>query len=54
MNENGPTIAIQIILERLDGIREVQTEHSERMRAMQDQIDVLSAKLNSFTTQHNQ
>ena len=32
-------------------IKEVQTEHSERMRAMQDQIDVLSAKLDSFTTQ---
>ena len=46
-----PPDAFQIILERLDGIREVQTEHSERMKAMQDQIDVLSATLDSFTTQ---
>jgi len=50
-SSDTPPDAFQIILERLDGIREVQTEHSERMRAMQDQIDVLSAKLDSFTTQ---
>ena len=49
-----PPDAFQIILERLDGIRGVQTEHSERMRAMQDQIEILSVKLDSFTTQHGQ
>ena len=31
-----PLDAFQIILERLDGLREVQTEQSERMVAMQD------------------
>ena len=31
-----PPDAFQIILERLDGLREVQTEQSERMAAMQD------------------
>lgn len=51
---DAPPDAFQIILERLDGIRAVQTEHSDRMRAMQDQIDVLAATLDSFTTQHDQ
>ena len=50
-SSDTPPDAFQIILERLDGIREVQTEDSERIRAMQDQIDVLSAKFDSFTTQ---
>ena len=50
---DAPPDAFQIILERLDGIRAVQTEHSDRMRAMQDQIDVLAATLDSFTTQHD-
>ena len=53
-SSNTPPDAFQIILERLDGIRGVQTEHSERMAAMQDQIDILSATLDSFTTQHGQ
>ena len=47
-----PPDAFQIILERLDGLREVQTEQFERMAAMQDQLDVLSAKFDSITTQH--
>ena len=47
-----PLDAFQIILERLDGLREVQTEQSERMAAMQDQLDVLSAKFDSITTHH--
>ena len=47
-----PPDAFQIILERLDGLREVQTEQSERMAAMQDQLDVLSAKFDSITTHH--
>ena len=53
-SSNTPPDAFQVILERLDGIRGVQTEHSERMAAMQDQIDILSTKLDSFTTQHRQ
>ena len=47
-----PPDAFQIILERLDGLREVQIEQSERMAAMQDQLDVLSAKFDSITTHH--
>ena len=45
--------AFRIILERLDGLREVQTEQSERMAAMQDQLDVLSAKFDSITTHYD-
>ena len=47
-----PPDAFQIILERLDGLKEVQTEQSERMVAMQDQLDVLSKKFDSITTHH--
>ena len=47
-----PPDAFQIILERLDGLREVQIEQSERMATMQDQLDVLSAKFDSITTHH--
>ena len=47
-----PPDAFQIILERLDGLREVQTEQSERMAAMQDQLDVRSAKFDNITTHH--
>ena len=49
-----PPNAFQVILERLDGLRDAQTVQSERMAAMQDQLDILSAKLNSFTTHHGQ
>ena len=42
--------AFQIILERIDGLREVQNQHTERMTAMQDQLDVLSAKFDSIYT----
>ena len=49
-----PPDAFQIILERLDGLRKVQIEQSERMVAMQDQLDVLSAKFDSITTHHEQ
>ena len=35
--------AFQIILDRIDGLREVQNQHTERMTAMQDQLEVLSA-----------
>ena len=49
-----PQDAFQVILERLDGLRDVQTVQSERMVAMQDQLDILSAKLDSFTTHNGQ
>ena len=44
-----PLDAFQIILERIDGLREVQTEHSDRLTTIQDQINLLAAKFNSFT-----
>ena len=46
----APPDAFQIILERLDSLREVQNQHTERMTAMQDQLDVLSAKFDSIHT----
>ena len=45
-----PPDAFQIILERIDGLKEVQNQHTERMTAMQDQLDVLSAKFDSIYT----
>ena len=45
-----PLGAFQIILERIDGLREVQNQHTERMTAMQDQLDVLSAKFDNIYT----
>ena len=47
-----PPDAFQVILESLDGIREVQTEQSKKIVAMQDQLDVLSAKFDSITSHH--
>ena len=47
-----PPDAFQVILERRYGIKEVQTEQSEKIAAMQDQLDVLSAKFDSITTHH--
>ena len=44
----APLDAFQIILEMIDGLREVQNQHTERMTAMQDQLDVLSAKFDSI------
>ena len=46
-----PPDAFQIILERINGVKEVQNEHTERMAAIQDQLDLLSAKFDSFNTQ---
>ena len=46
-----PPDAFQIILERIDGLREVQNEHIDRMEAIQDQLELLSAKFDSFSTQ---
>ena len=45
-----PPDAFQIILDRIDGLREVQNQHTERMTAMQDQLDVLSTKFGSIYT----
>ena len=42
--------AFQIILERIDGLREVQNQRTERMTAMQDQLDVLLAKFDNIYT----
>ena len=46
-----PPDAFQIILERIDGLRDVQTEQSDRPAALQDQMNIFSAKFNSFSTQ---
>ena len=46
----APLDAFQIILERIDGLREVQNQHTERMTAMLDQLDVLLAKFDSIYT----
>ena len=45
-----PPDAFQIILERIDGLREVQNEHTDRMAALQDQLNILSTKFDSFST----
>ncbi|XP_030967101.1 uncharacterized protein LOC115987651 [Quercus lobata] len=45
-----PPDAFQIILERIDGRREVQNDHTDRMTALQDQLNILSAKFDSFST----
>ena len=45
-----PPDAFQIPLEKIDGLREVQNQHTERMTAMQDQLDVLLAKFDSIYT----
>ena len=37
----APLDAFQIILEMIDGLRKVQNQHTERMTAIQDQLDVL-------------
>ena len=46
----APPDAFQIILERIDGLKEVQNQRTERMTAMQDQLDVLSTKFDSIYT----
>ena len=46
-----PPDAFQIILEMIDGLKEVQNEHIDRMAAIQDQLDILSAKFDSINTQ---
>ena len=49
-SSDTPPNAFQIILDRINGLREVQNQHTERMTAMQDQLDVLSAKFDSIYT----
>ena len=46
-----PPDAFQIILERIDGLRDVQNEHIDRMAAIQDQLNILLTKFNSINTQ---
>ena len=46
-----PPDAFQIILERIDGLGEVQNEHSDRLTTIQEQINLLTAKFDRFTDQ---
>ena len=46
-----PSDAFQIILERIDGLRDVQNEQSEKLATLQDQMNILSAKFDSFSIQ---
>ena len=46
-----PSDAFQIILERIDGLRDVQNEQSDRLATLQDHMNILSAKFDSFSTQ---
>ena len=46
-----PSNAFQIILERIYGLKDVQNEQSNRLATLQDQMNILSAKFDSFTTQ---
>ena len=46
-----PSNAFQIILERIDGLRDVQNEQSDWQAALQDQMNILSAKFDSFSIQ---
>ena len=46
-----PPDAFQIILERIDGLREVQNEHTDKMAAIQDQLNIVFAKFDSINTQ---
>ena len=46
-----PPDAFQIILERIDGLKDVAIEHSNSLATIQDQINLLAAKFDSFTHQ---
>ena len=46
-----PLDAFQIILERIDGLREVQNEQFDKLTTIQEQINLLAAKFDSFTNQ---
>ena len=44
-----PPDAFQIILKRINALEDVQNEHSDKLTAIQEQINFLSAKFDSFT-----
>ena len=46
-----PPDAFQIILERINGLRDIQNEQSDRVTAIQEQMNLILAKFDSFTTQ---
>ena len=49
-SSNAPPDAFQIILKRINGLREVQNLYTERMIAMLDLLNVLSAKFDNIYT----
>ena len=51
LSSTVPPDAFQIILERIGSLREIQTEHSDRLTTIQDQINLLIAKFDSFMNQ---
>ena len=44
-----PPGAFQVILERIDGLREFQNENSDMLTTIQEQINLFAAKFDSFT-----
>ena len=40
-------------MKRIDEVKEVQNEHTDRMVAIQDQLNLLLAKFDSFSTQQS-
>ena len=46
-----PSDAFHIILERIDGLKDIQNEQSNRLATLQDQMNILSVKFDSFSTQ---
>ena len=46
-----PPNAFQIILERIDGLRDVHNEQSDKLVALQDEMNIISTKFDSFSTQ---
>ena len=50
-SSSAPPNAFQIILQMINGLRDVQTEHSNRLTTIQDQINLLTAKFDSLRNQ---
>ena len=46
-----PPDAFQIIPERIDGLRDVQNEQSDKLATLEDQMNIFSVKFDSFSTQ---
>ena len=46
-----PLDAFQIIPERIDGLRDVQNEQSDKLATLEDQMNIFSVKFDSFSTQ---